>query len=110
MTIEVPATLHVWSQPQQERALHGIGSSQRTSESQLSERHLGKYFSRYRLALYIVFAAATSLSVAWNWNWLTGAEVFRIMAALPCTFMMLMCMKGYSGCDLRRAGGDQQDD
>ena len=71
---------------------------------------LGRYFSRYRLALYIVFAAATSLSVAWNWNWLTGAEVFRIMAALPCTFMMLMCMKGYSGCDLRRAGGDQQDD
>ncbi len=71
---------------------------------------LGSYFSRYRLALYIVFAAATSLSVAWNWNWLTGAEVFRIMAALPCTFMMLMCMKGHSGCDLRRAGGDQQDD
>jgi hypothetical protein len=33
------------------------------------------------------------LSVAWNWNWLTGAEVFRIVASLPCTFMMLMCMK-----------------
>ena len=71
---------------------------------------LNSYFARYRMALYIVFAAATSLSVAWNWNWLTGAEVFRIMAALPCTFMMLMCMKGHSGCDLRRAGGDQQDD
>jgi hypothetical protein len=28
-----------------------------------------------------------------NWNWLTGAEVFRILAALPCTFMMLMCLK-----------------
>jgi hypothetical protein len=54
---------------------------------------LGSYFSRYRMALYIVFAAATSLSVVWNWNWLTGAEVFRIVAALPCTFMMLMCMK-----------------
>jgi hypothetical protein len=45
------------------------------------------------LRSYFVFAAATSLSVAWNWNWLTGAEVFRIMAALPCSFMMLMCMK-----------------
>jgi hypothetical protein len=33
------------------------------------------------------------LSVVWNWNWLTGAEVFRILAALPCTFMMLMCMR-----------------
>ena len=54
---------------------------------------LNGYFVRYRMALYLVLAAATSLSVAWNWNWLTGAEVFRIMAALPCTFMMLMCMK-----------------
>jgi hypothetical protein len=54
---------------------------------------LGSYVRRYRIALYVVFAAATSLSVVWNWNWLTGAEVFRIMAALPCTFMMLMCMK-----------------
>jgi len=51
------------------------------------------YFVRHQMPLYILFAAATSLSVAWNWNWLTGAEVFRIMAALPCTFMMLMCMK-----------------
>lgn len=54
---------------------------------------LSGYFVRYRMPLYILFAAATSLSVAWNWNWLTGAEVFRIMASLPCTFMMLMCMK-----------------
>ena len=54
---------------------------------------LGNYFARYRMALYIVFATAVSLSVAWNWNWLTGAEIFRIMASLPCTFMMLMCMK-----------------
>jgi hypothetical protein len=45
------------------------------------------------MALYLVFAAATSLSVVLNWNWLTGAEVFRILAALPCSFMMLMCMK-----------------
>jgi len=54
---------------------------------------LGNYFVRYRLALYLVLAVATSLSVAWNWNWLTGAEIFRIMASLPCTFMMLMFMK-----------------
>jgi hypothetical protein len=54
---------------------------------------LGDYFVRYRLALYLVFATAVSLSVVWNWNWLRGAEVFRIMASLPCTFMMLMCMK-----------------
>lgn len=54
---------------------------------------LGDYFARYRMALYFVFAAAVSLSVAWNWNWLTGVEIFRIIAFLPCTFMMLMCMK-----------------
>jgi hypothetical protein len=54
---------------------------------------LRSYSARYKMLLYILFAAATSLSVAWDWNWLTGAEVFRIMASLPCTFMMLMCMK-----------------
>ena len=54
---------------------------------------LSSFFVRYRMALYLVLAAATSLSLTWNWNWLTGAEVFRIMASLPCTFMMLMCMK-----------------
>jgi hypothetical protein len=54
---------------------------------------LSSFLVRYRMPLYLVLAAATSLSVVWNWNWLTGAEVFRIMAALPCTFMMLMCMR-----------------
>lgn len=54
---------------------------------------LRSYFARYQMLLYILFAAATSLSVVWNWNWLTGAEVFRIMASLPSSFMMLMCMK-----------------
>ncbi len=54
---------------------------------------LSSFFVRCRMPLYLVLAAATSLSVVWNWNWLTGAEVFRIMAALPCTFMMLMCMR-----------------
>ena len=54
---------------------------------------LGSYLARYRMVLYLVFAAATSLSVVWSWNWLTGAEVFRILAALPCSFMMLMCLK-----------------
>jgi hypothetical protein len=54
---------------------------------------LSDYFARYRMALYLVFATTVSLSVAWNWNWLTAAEIFRIMASLPCSFMMLMCMK-----------------
>lgn len=54
---------------------------------------IGHYVIRYRTALYVVFAAAVSLSVVWNWNWLTGAEVFRVLAALPCTFMMLTCMR-----------------
>ena len=58
---------------------------------------MGHYVARYRTALYVVFAAAVSLSVVWNWNWLTGAEVFRVLAALPCTFMMLMCLKR-AGC------------
>lgn len=56
----------------------------------------GSYLARYRMALYLVFTTAVSLSVAWNWNWLTGAEIFRIMASLPCTFLMLMCMKRVS--------------
>lgn len=54
---------------------------------------LGDYFARYRMALYLVFATTISLSVAWNWNWLNAAEIFRIMASLPCSFMMLMCMR-----------------
>jgi hypothetical protein len=63
-----------------------------TARNSLSAALRG-YFVRYQMVLYILFAAATSVSVAWNWNWLTGAEVFRIMAALPCSFMMLVCMK-----------------
>jgi hypothetical protein len=58
---------------------------------------IGGYITRYRTALYAAFAAAISLGVVWNWNWLTGAEVFRILAALPCSFMMLMCLKR-AGC------------
>jgi hypothetical protein len=66
----------------------------------------GSYFARHRTVLYVVFAAATSLSVVWNWNWLTGAEVFRILAALPCTFMMLMCLK-HAACRPEREPVDQ---
>ena len=65
------------------------------------------YFTRHRMVLYLVFAAATSLSVVWNWNWLTGAEVFRILSALPCTFMMLMCLKR---ADCRSALRDRSTD
>ena len=58
---------------------------------------LGGYIARYRTALYVALATAISLSVVWNWNWLTGAEVFRLLAALPCSFMMLMCLQR-AGC------------
>lgn len=58
---------------------------------------IGHYVTHYRMALYIAFAAVISLSVVWNWNWLTGAEVFRLLAALPCSFMMLMCLQR-AGC------------
>jgi len=51
------------------------------------------FVTRHWAALYVVLAAVTSLGVVWNWNWLTGVEVFRIMAALPCSFMMLNCMR-----------------
>ena len=66
---------------------------------------LRSYFARYKMLLYILFAAATSLSVAWNWNWLTGAEVFRILASLPCTLMMLMCIR-HAACGIDRRPRD----
>lgn len=93
-TIELPQPL-----------LFGFSTAERRSIPTILDHHytangrnslivtLGSYVSRYRMALYLVLAAATSLSVVWNWNWLTGAEVFRILAALPCTFMMLMCLR-----------------
>jgi hypothetical protein len=52
---------------------------------------LGGYAARYRMVLYVLFA------VVWNWNWLTGAEVFRLLAALPYTFMMLMYLTRLAG-------------
>src|SRR5260370_9046564 len=109
MTIEVPATLHVWSQPQQERALHGIGSSQRTSESQLSERHLGKLFQSLSVGVVYRLCSGNFLECCLELELADGCRSISYHAALPCTFMMLMCMKGHSGCDLRRAGGAQQD-
>jgi hypothetical protein len=67
--------------------------------------NLRSYFVRYRMPLYILLAAITSVSVAWNWNWLTGAEVFRILASLPCTLMMLMCIR-HAACGIDRRPRD----
>src|SRR5260370_41071491 len=86
---------------------NGIGSSQSTSESQLSGRHLGKLFQSLSVGVVYRLCSGTSLRVAWNWYWMTGAEVFRLMAAPPCSFMMMMCMMGYYVCGLRIAGGEQ---
>jgi hypothetical protein len=35
------------------------------------------YFVRYRLALYLLSAAAVGLGVVLSWNWLTAAALFR---------------------------------
>jgi hypothetical protein len=51
------------------------------------------YFVRYRLALYLLSAAAVALGVALNWNWLTTAALFRVVAVLPCALMMFRCVR-----------------
>ena len=93
MILYLPQPLHFVS-PQQESIPVTLSQHNDTPMGGTSpSTTLGNYFARYRITLYLVFAAAASLSVAWNWNWLTGAGVFRIMASLPCTLTMLMCMK-----------------
>jgi cation transport ATPase len=54
---------------------------------------LSGYFVRYRLALYLLSAAAVALGFALGWNWLTAAALFRIVAALPCALMMFRCLR-----------------
>ena len=54
---------------------------------------LGGYFIRYRMALYLLSAAAAVLGVAVSWNWLTAAALFRVVAALPCALMMFSCVR-----------------
>lgn len=58
------------------------------------------YFVRYRLALYLLSAAAVAVGFALNWNWLTAAGLFRVVAVLPCALMMFGCMRhGTRGSD-----------
>ncbi|MEA2768414.1 MAG: hypothetical protein QOD93_1376 [Acetobacteraceae bacterium] len=54
---------------------------------------LSGYFVRYRLALYLLSAAAVALGFALNWNWLTAAGLFRVVAVLPCALMMFRCVR-----------------
>jgi len=54
---------------------------------------LSGYFVRYRLALYLLSAAAVALGLALNWNWLTAAGLFRVVAVLPCALMMFRCVR-----------------
>ena len=54
---------------------------------------LSGYFVRYRLALYLLSAAAVVLGVAVNWNGLTAAALFRVVAVLPCALMMFSCVR-----------------
>ena len=54
---------------------------------------LSGYFVRYRLALYLLSAAAVVLGVALSWNWLTAAALFRVVAVLPCALMMFKCVR-----------------
>ena len=51
------------------------------------------YLVRYRLAFYILSAAAVVLGVALSWNWLTAAALFRVVAVLPCALMMFRCVR-----------------
>ena len=61
---------------------------------------LSGYFVRYRLALYLLSAAAVALGVALSWNWLTAAALFRVVAVLPCALMMFRCVRhGTRGSD-----------
>jgi len=62
------------------------------------------YFVRYRLALYLVSAAAVALGVVLNWNWLTAAGLLRVVAVLPCALMMFRCIRhGTRGSDQETA-------
>ncbi len=54
---------------------------------------LSGYFVRYRLAFYLLSAAAVVLGVAVNGNWLTAAALFRVVAVLPCALMMFSCVR-----------------
>lgn len=72
--------------------LDGGRNSLRETLKSLGEA-LSGYFVRYRLALYLLSAAAVALGFALNWNWLTAAGLFRVVAVLPCALMMFRCVR-----------------
>jgi len=72
--------------------LGGGRNSLREALKSLGEA-LSGYFVRYRLALYLLSAAAVALGFALNWNWLTAAGLFRVVAVLPCALMMFRCVR-----------------
>jgi hypothetical protein len=52
-----------------------------------------RYFARHRLVLYLLFGVGIVAAVVLNWNWLAAAGLLPLVALLPCTMMMFMCMK-----------------
>jgi len=70
---------------------------------------LKDYFVRYRWALYLFSGAVTASGVVLNWNWLKAAGLLPIVALLPCTLMMFMCMRhGRKSPSLSRRDADRQ--
>jgi hypothetical protein len=51
------------------------------------------YLIRYRLAFYLLSAAAVVLGIVLNWSWLTVAGLFRVLAVLPCALTMFSCVR-----------------
>jgi hypothetical protein len=51
------------------------------------------YLIRYRLAFYLLSAAAVVLGVVLNWSWLAAAGLFRILVVLPCALTMFSCVR-----------------
>ena len=68
---------------------HALADSSATS---LLDSFRG-YLVRYRLAFYLLSAAAVILGVVLNWSWLTAAALFRILAVLPCALTMFGCVR-----------------
>jgi hypothetical protein len=51
------------------------------------------YLVSYRLAFYLLSAAAVVVGCVLNWNWQTAAGSFRLLAVLPCALMMFSCVR-----------------
>lgn len=73
-------------------ALGDSKNSLRDTLNSLSHTVSG-YFVRYRVALYLLSAAAVAFGFVVGWNWLTAAALFRVVAVLPCALMMFRCLR-----------------